>query len=104
MRKPITTLVHRLPITKARINLGAVAKRAHLAGEYFILEKDGIPIAGIMNADELEDYLEMQDPTVQRAIAESNADIKAGRVRPARDLLAEFKKKDTRKRPAKRQK
>lgn len=82
-------MVHRLPITKARINLGAVAKRAHLSGEYFILEKDGIPIAGIMNADELEDYLEMQDPTAQRAIAESNADIKAGRVRPARDLLAD---------------
>jgi len=39
-------MVHRLPITKARINLGAVAKRAHLSGDYFILEKDGIPIAG----------------------------------------------------------
>jgi len=25
--------------------------------EYFILEKDGIPVAGIMNVDELEDYL-----------------------------------------------
>lgn len=102
MRKPTATMVHRLPITKARINLGAVAKRAHLSGEYFILEKDGIPIAGIMNADELEDYLEMQDPTVQRAIAESNADIKAGRVRPARDLLAELKQEDKRKRSTKR--
>jgi hypothetical protein len=55
-----------------------------------------------MNADELEDYLEMQDPTLQRAIAESNADIKAGRVRPARDLLAEFKPEKTRKRATKR--
>jgi len=102
LRKPANTMVHRLPITKARINLGAVAKRAHLSGEYFILEKDGIPIAGIMNADELEDYLEMQDPTFRRAIAESNDDIKAGRVRPARDLLAEFKQEDTRKRSTKR--
>lgn len=43
-----------------------------------------------MSADELDDYLAMQDPTFQRAITASNADIKAGRVRPARDLLAEF--------------
>ena len=95
-------MVHRLPITKARVNLGAVVKRAHLSGEYFILEKDGIPIAGIMNADEMEDYLEMRDPTFQRAIAESNADINAGRLRPARDLLTEFKQEDKRKRPTKR--
>src|SRR5437660_7464036 len=95
-------MVHRLPITKARINLGAVAKRAHLSGEYFILEKDGIPVAGIMSADEMEDYLELQNPKAQRAIAESKADIKAGRTRPAAELLAEFKKEETRKRPTKR--
>ena len=95
-------MVHRLPITEARINLGAVAKRAYVSGEYFILEKDGIPIAGIMSAGEMEDYLELQDPKVQRAIAESNADIKAGRTKPAEALLAEFKREDTRKRPTKR--
>ena len=46
-------MLHRLPITKARINLGQVVKRVHLNKEYFILEKDGIPIAGIMNAAEI---------------------------------------------------
>ena len=55
-------MVHRLPITKARINLGQLAKRAHLNNEYFILEKDGIPVIGIMDADELEDYLELRNP------------------------------------------
>ena len=40
-------MVHRLPITKARINLGQVVKRVHVNKEYFILEKDGIPVAGI---------------------------------------------------------
>ena len=53
--KPKMT-VHRIPITEARINLGQVARRAHLNGECFILEKDGIPIAGIIDVDELEDY------------------------------------------------
>ena len=48
-------MVTRIPITKARINLGQLAKRAHLNNEYFILEKDRIPVIGIMDADELED-------------------------------------------------
>ena len=61
-------MVNRLPITKARINLGQLAKRAHLHGEYFILEKDGIPVIGIMDADEMEDYLELRDPKIKAQI------------------------------------
>ena len=93
-------MVNHIPITQARINLGALVKRAHLQGEYFILEKDGIPIAGIMGADELEDYLELQDPGFQRGIAESKADIKAGRTFPASNLLVKSKQQSLRKRPA----
>lgn len=84
-------MLHRLPITEARINLGQVVKRAHVNKEYFILEKGGIPIAGIMNADELEDYLEARDPAIRAQIKKSNADIAAGRTRPAGDLLAELR-------------
>jgi hypothetical protein len=62
LRKTASVTVNRIPITKARINLGQLAKRAHLNNEYFILEKDGIPIIGIMDADEMEDYLEVRDP------------------------------------------
>ena len=42
-----------------------------------------------MDADELEDYLELQDPKVRRMIKKSNEDIRAGRTRPAEELLAE---------------
>ena len=91
MRITQPIMINRIPITKARINLGAVVKRVHLNGEYFILEKDGIPIAGIMGADELEDYLELRDPKVKKQIAESRADVSAGRVRPAQELLVELK-------------
>ena len=52
-------IIHRIPITRARINLGQVARRAHINKEYFILEKDGIPVAAIMNVEELEDFLEL---------------------------------------------
>jgi hypothetical protein len=87
LRKLSNPLVNHLPITQARINLGQLAKRAHLKGEYFILEKDGIPVVGIMDADELEDYLELRDPKVKAQIRQSNLDIRTGRTRPAEDLL-----------------
>ena len=74
------------------MNLGQVVRRAHVNKEYFILEKDGIPVAGIMAADELEDYLQLRDPAVRDQIAKSNADISAGRTRPADALLAELKR------------
>jgi hypothetical protein len=57
---------------KSRINLGAVVKQLHLNKEYVILEKDGIPIAALMDVDEFEDYLELQDPKVKKDIAISN--------------------------------
>ena len=81
--------VQRLPITKARINLGQLARRAHVNKEYFILEKDGIPVIGILDADELEDYLELRDGKVAAAIQQSNGDVKAGRVRPADALVTQ---------------
>jgi hypothetical protein len=84
-------MVNRIPITEARFNLGSVAERAHVEGEYFILEKDGIPIAGIMSADELEDYLELRDPKVKKQIAASRSDYEAGRARPASELIAELR-------------
>jgi PHD/YefM family antitoxin component YafN of YafNO toxin-antitoxin module len=84
-------MVKSMPITKARINLGSVVKRVHLNKEYIILEKDGIPIAGIMDIDEFEDYLELQDPTVQRHIKKSNEEYLAGKSRPAEELLNELR-------------
>jgi PHD/YefM family antitoxin component YafN of YafNO toxin-antitoxin module len=89
--------IKRLPITKARINLGQIARRAHNNNEYFILEKDGIPVIGIMSADELEDYLELRNPRVKASIAVSSKDRAAGKARPAGALLTELKRSAVRK-------
>ena len=87
MASRTATVIQRLPITKARVNLGQLARRAHVNKEYFILEKDGIPVIGILDADELEDYLELRDKRVATTIRRSNADLAVGRVRPAAVLL-----------------
>ena len=83
----VPPVVHRLALTQARVNLGAVVKRARLHKEYFVLEKDGIPVAGLMDIDAFEDHLELQDPKVRAIIAEGRREYRAGQSRPARDLL-----------------
>lgn len=85
-RRKVTTM----PITQARVNLGAVVRRVHLNKEYVILEKGGIPVAGLMDADELEDYLEVHDPKVQRFIRKSHEEYLEGKGRPGEQLLAEL--------------
>jgi hypothetical protein len=84
-------IVRRIPITKARINLGQVARRAHVNREYFILEKDGIPVAGLLSADELEDYLEMQEPGLKAQIRKSSQEYRRGKKRDAGAFLAELR-------------
>jgi antitoxin (DNA-binding transcriptional repressor) of toxin-antitoxin stability system len=84
---PVVTTV---PMTKARNNLSALVERVRLNKEYFILEKDGIPIAGIMDIDVFEDYLELQDPKVRAMIAKGRQEYLAGKSRPAEGLLQEL--------------
>jgi hypothetical protein len=87
VRKKPKSKVTTIPITKARVNLGALVRRVHLNKEYVILEKGGIPVVGLMDADEMEDYLEIHDQEIRELIRLSNEDIRSGRTRPARELL-----------------
>jgi len=90
-RQKSPPIVQRVPITQARINLGALVKRVHLNKEYVILEKDGIPVACLMDIDEFEDYLELRDPKVRRHIQKSHQEYLAGKSRPAEKLLADLR-------------
>jgi restriction endonuclease len=84
------TTVSRLALTKARVNLGQVC-RVHLNRELFILEKDGIPVVGLMHVDDLEDYLEMRNRSVKAQIQTSAAEYRRGAARSAHEFLAELK-------------
>jgi PHD/YefM family antitoxin component YafN of YafNO toxin-antitoxin module len=92
-RKNKPPMVRHMPLTKARINLGAVVKQVHLNKEYVVLEKDGIPIAALMDAEEFEDYLELKDPEVKRHIAASTKEYREGKSFPAEGLIAESEEK-----------
>ena len=83
--------VRRLSLAEARANLNKIAKYAHVNGVYFLVGKNGAPVIGIMDAEELEDYLELRDPKVQREIQRSNEEYLAGKSRPFEEFLAELK-------------
>lgn len=89
--KPNSHMVERLPLTEARVHLGELIKRVRLTKARVILEKDGIPVAGLMDIDEFEDYLELQDPKVREHIRKSYQEYRAGKGRPAEELLAELR-------------
>lgn len=82
-----------LAITKARVNLGSIVKRVHLKKERFILEKDGYPVAALVDIDEFEDYLDSQDEALKKQIRASRAEFDAGKGKPARELLMRLKKR-----------
>jgi len=84
-------IVKRLPVTDARRHLGEVIKKVRINKDYFILEKDGIPVAGIMDIDEFEDYLELRDIGVKKQIQKSYGEYNRGKARPARDFLRKIK-------------
>ncbi len=62
-----------MPITKARINLGAVVKRVSLNKERIILEKDGFPVAAIVDLDTIEDFIDSID--LEKAVRTSKKEF-----------------------------
>lgn len=87
------SVVHRIPITRARINLGQVVRRAHLHREVFILEKGGIPVAGIMSMEDMDDYLELRDPALKKQIQQGYRDYLRGKARDVDALLMDLRRR-----------
>ncbi|MBI1975143.1 MAG: type II toxin-antitoxin system Phd/YefM family antitoxin [Parcubacteria group bacterium] len=88
-----STMTTTIPLTKARVNLGSIVKRVHLKKERFILEKDGYPVAALIDLDEYEDYLDSQDESLKKQIRESRAEFDAGKGRSFDKFLSRMKEK-----------
>jgi len=92
----VANRVLRMPMTKARTNLGALVRSVHVDGDVVVLEKDGIPVAGLLDIDAVEDYLEAQDPALRKRLRASMKAHRSGRTRPVREFLAEMKAEESR--------
>jgi hypothetical protein len=91
LKGPLKRMIKHLPITEARRHLGEVVKKIRINKDYFVLEKDGIPIAGLMDIDELEDYLRLQDPKLKKQIRKSYTEYQKGKARSAEEFLSELR-------------
>jgi len=81
----------RIPMTEARTHLGALVRGVRVNGDVVVLEKDGIPVAGLIDVDALEDYLEVTDPSLRRRIRASMKAHRSGRTRPVREFADELR-------------
>lgn len=86
-------VVKAIPVTQARAHLGELLKRVRINREAYILEKDGIPMAGLIDIDDMEDYLEIHDPKVREHIRKSYQEYLDGKSRPLKEFIAELEGK-----------
>ena len=87
---PNTAQLRSLPITEARINLGSVVKQAYLQKKSFLLEKGGIPVAGIIGIEDFEDWLELSNPFVRDDIRKGYQEYKKKKTKPLKALLTKL--------------
>ncbi len=86
-------MIHRVALTDAQNNLGSLVRRARHDRECFILEEDGVPVAGILNFEEMEDYLELQNQPLRRQIRAGYAAYRRGKARNGRDFLDQVRRR-----------
>jgi len=54
---------------------------------YFVVQKNGKPVAGIVGVDDMEDFLDLQNAALKKQIKKGYAEFKAGKAKPARLVL-----------------
>ena len=84
------TRLRLMPVTKARINFGSVVKQAYLQKKSFLLEKGGIPVAGILGIEDFEDWLELSNPSMRDDIQKGYQEYKKRKAKPLKALLAKL--------------
>ncbi len=82
--------VTRISATRAKTRFGELIRKVRQE-EYIIVERGGIPVLGILTADELEDYLDLRDEPLKAQIRRGYLEYKAGRARPVEQVLAEVR-------------
>ncbi|MBI4743937.1 MAG: type II toxin-antitoxin system Phd/YefM family antitoxin [Actinobacteria bacterium] len=73
-----------ITVSEARDTIGQVLEEAHYAHRRFIVTRRGRPYAVILGVDEYNNLMstleEMADPGAVKALKESEADYKAGKI------------------------
>lgn len=81
--------ITRITAAQAKARFNEIIRRATEDREYIVIERDGTPVLGILDADELEDYLDLHDETLKEQIHQGYQEYQAGRARPVERVLAQ---------------
>ncbi|GBC76335.1 hypothetical protein HRbin07_00534 [bacterium HR07] len=82
--------ITRIAVDQARFD--EIIRRVTEGREYIVIERDGTPVLGILDADELEDYLDLHDQALQEQIRQGYQEYQSGRVRPVERVLAQARR------------
>jgi antitoxin (DNA-binding transcriptional repressor) of toxin-antitoxin stability system len=63
-------------------------------GTYVVLQKNGLPVAGIVDASDMEDFLELRDPSLNKQITKGYKEFNKGKATSGRTFLQSLQQKN----------
>lgn len=84
--------ITRIEAAQAKARFTEIIRRVTEGGEYIVIERDGTPLLGILDADELEDYLDLHDEALQEQIRQGYQEYQAGRARPVERIVVQARR------------
>lgn len=84
-------MVKTLSLEKAKTDLPNIVEKLQ-SGDFVIVQKNGRPVAGIVDVDDMEDFVELQNPLLKKQITKGYAEFKAGKTISTRSFLKYLKR------------
>jgi len=85
-------MVKTLSIQEAKDKLPGIIEKLR-SGDFVVVEKQGKPIAGIVDFEDMEDFIELNNASLQKQIQNGYKEFKTGKANPARAFLKTLKYK-----------
>lgn len=71
---------------QARKEFGTYLNRVSFGKERFIIKRQGTPMAALISLDELEDFLEINNPRISSEISNTEKEVSRGEFITLKDL------------------
>lgn len=84
-------MVKTLSLEKAKTELPSIVEKLQ-SGDFVVIQKNGRPVAGIVDVNDMEDFVELQNPLIKKQIAKGHTEFKAGKTMSASLFLKSLKR------------
>lgn len=80
-----------LSLEKAAETLPSIVEKLR-SGDFVVVERNGKPVAGIVDANDMEDFIDTKNKVLKLQIKKGYNEFKKGKTAPARALLMALKR------------